>query len=952
MQLTRMIEAIRSGMLQHGRLVKLDTPLGPDFLLPQRVYGRSRIGRNYELVVDAVHVSSTFRPRKLMAQPVTLWIQQDDRSYLPHHGYVSSVTRLGSDGDLHAVQFTITSWLHFLHLRSDARNWQDATVEGILSDVFYEHSHARGAFRFELTRSLPARSFVQQYESDWNFVHRLMEEEGLFFYFEQAKDGQSHTMVIVDDVSAFPQANAGKIPLLRSDARIERDGFTRWEEIDGLHSTQHTTRTSDYKRPASATWPKGTSVSATGADSLPWQAEVYEYTGAYTFLDRYRGDALSWIRVQQWESAAQRVHGTGNIRCLDAGLWFELTRHPERGGRDSDQQWQYIAIETVWGIENNLPVSFATRDVARSLKASIEALRAEHGGEPDALAVRHADGGMGLFVVQVEVQRKALAYRSPFEHRKPVMQLQTATVVGPDNEEVFTDSLNRIRVRFHWDRLNGDTPRASCWVRTAFADAGGGKGAVHVPRVGEEVLIGWESGDCDRPIAIGRVYNGANQPPWHTNGILSGIQSREYGGQGYNMLVMDDSTGQPRLQLASSSASAHVHLGYLIEQTGNRRGAYLGSGFDVKADTYGALRAGRGLYVSTHPIAAQPLDARPANSQLVNSVNVIQALSDASTQHQAEDMAPGHDTLKSFTDATKHTMSGVNAGGRTAGGGTGEANAFGEPIMLLASPSGIGLATQQSVHVASNAHTNIVSGQNTHLAAGRSLIASVAEKLSLFVQNAGMKLFAAKGKIQVQAHSDDVEISAQKAIRLASVTNNIEAAAKEEILLTAGGAYIRLSGGNIEIHAPGKIDVKGAQHVFGGPAQMSVDHPAFPTNMPTTPLMLNVAGSPSASTYVPAGMPYKLLADGATVKQGVLDASGQVPVDHHVTTQKYSLQLANGITHEIPVPAAYRDAANGALANQGFHFHEGLPGTEAAGTDRAVHRQNYADLLSGDTENQ
>jgi type VI secretion system secreted protein VgrG len=177
-------------------------------------------------------------------------------------------------------------------------------------------------------------------------------------------------------------------------------------------------------------------------------------------------------------------------------------------------------------------------------------------------------------------------------------------------------------------------------------------------------------------------------------------------------------------------------------------------------------------------------------------------------------------------------VSGSSSGGKTAGGGTGNANAFKEPVMLFGSPSGIALSTQQSVHISSDAQTNLVSGQSTHIATGKSLIASVAQKLSLFVQNAGMKLFAAKGKVEIQAHSDNIELTAQKSVKLVSATEQIQAIAKGEILLTSGGAYIRLKDGNIEIHAPGNIDVKGAQHSFNGPTRIDEKFPSWNDSVP------------------------------------------------------------------------------------------------------------------------
>ena len=193
--------------------------------------------------------------------------------------------------------------------------------------------------------------------------------------------------------------------------------------------------------------------------------------------------------------------------------------------------------------------------------------------------------------------------------------------------------------------------------------------------------------------------------------------------------------------------------------------------------------------------------------------------------------------------------------------------------MLFASPSGIALSTQKSAHVSADEHINFVSGQGTHIATGKSLIASVAGKLSLFVQNAGMKLFAARGKVEVQAHSDNIELTAQKTMKLLSATEKIEAAAKQEILLTSGGAYIRIKGGNIEIHAPGKIDIKGAQHAFSGPTHMSTALPAMPGSEGSydQAFIAHWAG-----TDIPAAnMKFQMFSDGTLISQGVTNELGE-----------------------------------------------------------------------------
>lgn len=433
-------------------------------------------------------------------------------------------------------------------------------------------------------------------------------------------------------------------------------------------------------------------------------------------------------------------------------------------------------------------------------------------------------------MVEVEAQRVSVPYRSPFEHRKPEMQLETAIVVGPSGEEVYTDELNRVKVIFMWDRLNPGDERASCWVRVAQSDTGGGYGGVHIPRVGEEVIVGYVGGDCDRPIVLHRVYNGAVKPQWHSNGILSGYRSKEYSGAGFNEMVLDDATGQNRARLFSSSANSLLHLGYLIDLSGNTRGSYLGSGFDLRTDSYGAVRANRGLYVTTHATSAgsQPFDASNTQQQLIRAENVVRGLSDASKQRNAESLQPGYESLTQYTDATKHSVSGQSTGGRTAGGGTGSANTFGEPLMLFGSPSGIGISTEKSARITADRHLNFVSGESTYFAAGKSLVASVAEKISLFVQSAGMKLFAGNGKVEIQAQSDGMDLFSEKQLRISSAGEDVLVAAKQKVVVTSGGASITIENGNVEIHCPGKFTVKAASHSFEGPASLDAPLPALP----------------------------------------------------------------------------------------------------------------------------
>ena len=885
------ILALSNGLVQSSRLVKLDTPLGNNVLLPQRVVGHSRIGRDGLFTVDALSTSDTIELKTLIAQPVTLWILQSDQSYLPHHGYVHKAARLGSDGNLGHYQIGFASWLNFLRFRSDARIWQDKTADLILTDVFNQHPQAQGAFRFDLRltsrQPVQPRSYCVQYEDDWNFCMRLMEQEGWYCYIEQT-DGKSHTVVITDTLDAFPALSPQTVSFYRAGTSSETNALVQWSGERTLQSTTLTTRTFDYKAPGGpSSLANGTSTpTLPNQGNLPSQTEVYEYSGSYTFGQQSGSDNLAKIRMEEWESRSKRFFGSGGVRNLDAGYWFELTDCPGHSS-DSQANRQFGIIETQWFIENNLPVS-DTSNFLFSLKPQVDEVKAQQATPAGGLSILHPDGSQGFFLAQIEVQRKAIPYHSPFEHPKPEMSLQTAIVVGPANQEVYTDELNRVKVQMHWDHLNPGDENASSWVRVAYSNAGDSSGGVHVPRIGEEVVISFLDNDGDRPLVTSRVYNGSKTPSWHSNGLLSGYQSKEHQGAGFNQLVMDDATGQNRTQLFSTSSNSHLHLGYLIDQNGNSRGNYLGSGFDLKTESYGALRAGQGLYVTTYPasMGSQPFDARPASSQLINSESLLESMSEASEAHQAESLKDGYDALKTFTDATQTSIAGTTSGGITAGGGTGNANGFKDPIMLLASPAGIALSTQKSNQIYAGEQINVVSGQSTFIATGKSLVASIAEKISLFVQNAGMKVFAAKGKIEIQAHSGNIELTAQKTLSLVSATDSIEAAAKQEIFLTAGGAYIRISDGNIEMHAPGLISIKGTQHSFSGPTSLARQMNTWPATRFEKMVTVHLHnGTPARNRR------FELIREDGSIMRGTTNSAGEIGLQKSDLAGRYRITI-------------------------------------------------------------
>ncbi|WP_175676795.1 type VI secretion system Vgr family protein [Burkholderia ambifaria] len=792
-----LLKVLRGGYAQFDRIVKLDTPLGDDWLTPLYVKINARLGRNFEVTVDASSVvGDKIKLSALMLQPVTLWIRQTDGGYLPIHGYVQRARRLGNDGTVSYFQLQFSSWLSFLKLSSDRRDWQEASGWQILTDVFDKHPQASGNYGQELRAAMRSYSHRVQWETDWNFVHRSLEEVGVFPRFDFAKDGKSHKVVMMDDLYFGPSLPNSEMKFSHAGTDEDFDGLTQLSEQQDAQSATLTLGTADYKRPD---LDKQASTPAADLDELPGQGEEYLYTGSQTWAESDAGQQQARIRTEEWASRAKRYFAIGSPRYALPGYWFKVSGHPVLDALPEEER-ELSIIASDWLIQNNLPGLDALTRFPRGLRSEIEQVQAAGTGA----TVSHRDGGVGFFHVEIEAQRRKTPFRSPFEHEKPEMHLQTAIVVTDSDEEILTDDGNRVRVRTSNSRNDRNT-KSTSWIRAAMPDAGAKRGGYFPLRKDDQVLLGFVNGDCDRPVIISRLHGGATMPVWHTHGLLSGFRSREYGGDGFNQLVMDDATGQNRVHLYSSSYSSHLHLGYLIEQSDNTRGSFLGNGFDLKSGAYGAVRAEQGLYVSTQPATAQPLNVTAATDPLAGAEAVLETVSKASETNRAESLQDGQAALKSFTDATQRTVAGSASGGRTAGGGTGNANGFAKPVMLLSSPEGIAASTQQSVHVTANQHANVVAGKNVNLAAGKALLVSVLDKISLFAQNLGIKIFAAKGSVDIQAQSGSASLVGLQDVKIESADGRLILTAAKEVWIGAGGSYISIKGGLIENVTTGQI---------------------------------------------------------------------------------------------------------------------------------------------------
>ncbi|MBP4045183.1 type VI secretion system Vgr family protein, partial [Chromobacterium violaceum] len=596
-----------------------------------------------------------------------------------------------------------------------------------------------------------------------------------------------------------------------------------------------------------------------GGQALQSSLQDYDPQGLYYAGDAEQLSHYARLRQQAHDLQAKSFEGAGSIRGLTAGQWFRLDDHPAHEA-DSHEQREFVVTGQSFQVRNNLPT-----DLQSILPT---------GDKADA-----------PFTTRIQAQRRGIpltpAYAGTASAKPTSLGVQTATVVGPAGEEVHTDQHGRIKVQFHWQRPDEHPTigaalddKSSCWLRVAMPSAGAGWGHQFIPRIGQEVLVDFIEGDIDRPVITGVLYNGSHPTPDFSgagslpaNKTLSGIKSKEHQGGGYNELLFDDTPGEVRAKLSSEPGKTQLNQGYLAQPRSNGKAQPRGDGFELRTDHHGAIRAAHGLLLTTEAqngASGKQLAREHAQSQLDAALSLSQALAETASGQLADTMETGPDEigpdnakagkktdghLQHHADALKAWEAGSNTDkdGKTAKDQAGQ-----QPLLVLSAPAGIASLTEQSQTVSAGQNLNLIALRDANHTTGRRWIHNVGQHISLFVagvkDKVALKLIAAKGKVQVQAQSDAMELTADKDVTITSCKERVTVTAKEEILLTSGGAYIRLKGGNIEVHAPGAVSVKGASHNLSGPDQMNPTLPQFPNSIcRECVLKAKDAGSPFAA---------------------------------------------------------------------------------------------------------
>ncbi|AWG27608.1 type VI secretion system Vgr family protein [Burkholderia cenocepacia] len=559
-------------------------------------------------------------------------------------------------------------------------------------------------------------------------------------------------------------------------------------------------------------------------------------------------------------------------------------------------------------------------------------------GEVMRIDPAQADAKHGIFITSVESRGgRGDSYWVSFDGipsdrvwRTPMASIRRPTIDGilparitsPGNYKyayLTEQGWYVIKLPFDLDEWSpGGTSRP---VRFAKPYSGDNYGH-HFPLIdGAEVAIVFTDGHPDRPVIIGAMHDSLHPDLVnnlnHTRNLVRTAAQNE--------LRMEDKEGVEHIHLTTPFQASELNLGHMVDESRKERGR----GAELRTDEHVAVRGGKGVFISADMQSVpngQQLDMRPAKGLLELALQQMQSLADAA--QAAEAVAADYSKQKILLDETLTEL-------KKAG-------------VLISAPAGVGIVSGDHLQLAASKNLIATAGGSADIGVVKRFTVAAGETVSMFAAKLGIKLFAAKGKVAIQAQTDDMALAALKDVTITSSEGRLVLSAAKEVWIGAGGSYIKIDANRIENGTPGDILEKCASWNKPGAAAAQIS-PALPNSLPAERLMLNLGASPSALAAIPQDVPYKLYAQGALVAQGVTDATGRIAVDHRPGTQSYRVEFANGVAYHIPVSEDFRgDVTNGQLANQGFHFFE--QGAGGDGADRAAHRLHYYRLMNPETD--
>lgn len=497
---------------QETRRIAVETPFGGDVLLLTSFTGREEMSRlfSYELQMLAAR-DKKLAAADIIGKRISFRVDYEDETPRYFNGFVRRFAYLGSDDRVSHYRAEVVPWLWFLTRTSDCRIFQTKSVPEIIEQIFND----LGFTDFEMSCKGKHEKWdycVQYRETDFNFVSRLMEHEGIFYFFRHEKD--KHTLVVADGTHAY-QACRDKQAVCAStlNEHHSTDNVTRWEHGYEFRTGKWAHTDYNFETPATKLLVNVDTLVKVGNNT---KFEFYDFPGEFEKAEQAEGEAK--LRIEEVEAGHETVQGSSHCRSFGPGGKFTLTKH----AADAEEGKGYV----ITSVQHTASVG----DTYTTGGASEEHY-----------------GNAFTCIPEKFVCRPARITPKPMIHG-----VQTAVVVGPAGDEIYVDKYGRVKVQFHWDREGKKDAESSCWVRVSQPWAGTNWGAVWHPRIGQEVIVSFLEGDPDRPIITGRVYNAEQMPPYElpANKTQSGFKSRsskEGTPDNFNEIRFEDKKGDEQL---------------------------------------------------------------------------------------------------------------------------------------------------------------------------------------------------------------------------------------------------------------------------------------------------------------------------------------------------------------------------------------------------------------------
>ena len=797
----------------------------------QRIDGYHAINEGLSAELICLSLNPFLELKQFIGCQVSVDQVTDSGKLFKTTGIITGASQGQSDGAFTLYRLTMQDPTSLWHKRRNSRVFLDKSVPEILELMFKEWVSKSALFASSLkldlsglTKTYDVRPFSMQLnESDHTYLTRILREESINWLIDESnyitlnnkQNIEPQKLRLIDSNEQFKALERRNVRYHRSDATEAYDSITsliaernlqstaihlqRWQadslsQEDGAGTVLSSHKHSAHRDNESLSLEQAWSISPAWIRDLKGKDQA-------TTSGNHQLDKLSSQLNQYQALQAKYFKAQSSVRDTQVGYWFKLTGHPELDRNHSENNEMLILSKHFYN-QNNFP---------KDIQDQIEKLLSLSHWQINKDTQKERQGN-ALTLIRRHVS--VVPEYHPLTHR-PTTYVQRAIVVG-DGEEIYVDEWGRIKIRFLFTRTedhahdggagSNDTDTDSAWVDVLTPWAGEGFGARFLPRVGEIVAIDFFEGNLDRPFVTGRIHEGHRSPTkFDIKGKLpdtkklSGIRSKEVNGEGFGQLRFDDTTGQLSTQLQSSHSTTQLNLGNLSHPKETAESEGRGEGFELRTDQWGAIRAGDGLLLSTYPqsqASGQHLHAEEARNQLNSAEQSAQTLNNLA-KNQKTDEVELLNNLKQFAKQIQTDIA-----------------QFNQNMMLLTSPTGIGLSTAQDIHISADGQINSLAQDNIHLSTQKNLIAHVQNRISLFAVMNGINFIAAQGKFNIHAQSNALDIFAKLGITITSTDDKIVISSPKEVQIKGGSSKLTLNGAGILGETDRLFEVNAGQHKF------------------------------------------------------------------------------------------------------------------------------------------